>query len=100
MDNEGFKENFAMIIPLGAHKPELLEEDPRGAPIYRGCGAGGPCACTGRCREITGWSQDPDKLAAHREYIKKHNELQTKGLPFNYTIKDNGDGTKTWTREA
>lgn len=37
---------------------EADKEPPKRIPIYRGCGANGPCFCTGRCRDIVGY-RDP-----------------------------------------
>jgi hypothetical protein len=34
------------------------KEPPKRIPIYRGCGANGPCFCSGRCREVIGY-RDP-----------------------------------------
>lgn len=34
------------------------DEPPKRIPILRGCGANGPCFCTGRCRDIIGY-RDP-----------------------------------------
>lgn len=92
-----FPENFGMLIPMQAfHVPEMVE-DPRGAPIYRGCGIapGDWCACTGRCREVVGWSQDPAKLAIHREEIKKYNDNRHKVIDYGKLDKNN-DGSYTW----
>jgi len=70
---EDFMKNFALIIPQEAFEVPEMVEDPRGAPILKGCDAIGGCACTGRCKEVIGWTQDPEALAAHREYIKWYN---------------------------
>lgn len=95
---EDYKKNFAMIIPLEAFEVPEMVEDPRGAPIYRGCKAE-LCACTGRCKDVIAWSQDPDILAHHREYIKQYNENRNKPNPlFRYDAfsEENPDGFFTW----
>lgn len=73
-DEYDYLKNFGMIIPTEAFERSEMVEDPRGAPILKGCQAIGGCACTGRCKEIIGWTQDPKALAEHREYIKWYNK--------------------------
>ncbi len=57
--DDDFMKNFGMFIPDKPHVIPDLVEDPRGAPIYKGYKAIGGCACTGACKEVIGWSQDP-----------------------------------------
>lgn len=71
--------NFCMLIPAEVTPLPVLKEDPRGAPLYAECPAQGePCACTGACRQIIGWSQDPKMIAEHQAFIERQ-ELLRKG---------------------
>jgi len=95
---EDFMKNYGMIIPQGAFTVPEMVEDPRGAPIYKGCDAE-LCACTGRCKEIVGWSQDPEKLAAHRDYIKQYNERRNKCIDIDYGEIKQENGIRFWERK-
>jgi hypothetical protein len=67
--------NFGMVILTTSIDP-FHKPDPNGAPIYAGCPAeDGWCACTGKCRKITGYNTDPDAIKAYHEQIDKLNEL-------------------------
>lgn len=77
IQKDDFMKNFGMIIPTEPFKIPEMVEDPNGAPIYAGCkGAESEwgCACTGRCKQIVDYSQEPEKLAAYREHIRQYNE--------------------------
>lgn len=97
MQDQSLK-NFGMLIPQQAWEPPKMVEDPNGAPIYRGCDAS-LCACTGRCKEIIGYSQDPEDLRNYRERIERYNQPRK---PFNYgtlsePVTKDGVTTRTWT---
>ncbi len=94
-EEKDFMKNFGMIIPAEAYKTPIIVEDERGAPIYADCPAkGGWCACTGACLVIIEYTKDPEKLAAHREYIKKYNEFLTRKL---ITPTVSGNGIRVWS---
>ncbi len=83
--------NFGMVIPQGPVEFPKMVEDPNGAPIYRGCNAK-VCACTGRCKEIIGYSQDPEDLLLYRELIEEYNKPRK---PFDYHIKPRSEDSPT-----
>jgi hypothetical protein len=93
-----FLKNFAMMVPLEPYNVPEKVEDPNGAPIYAGCeGAKSEwgCACTGACKKIIGYSQDPEKIAAYREQIHHHNENRNKIIDYG-KLNQNKGGSFKW----
>lgn len=96
---EESKNHFAMMIPDKPMEVGVLQPDPNGVPIYRGCKSNGPCACTGACQKIIGYDTDSEKVTEYHKRIERHNELLLERLKSFSThsriISDDGT-TKVW----
>lgn len=94
---DNFRNNYGMMIPLGFTEMEDIKADPNGVPIYAGCPANGPCACTGKCKKIIGYDTNPDKIKAYYEDIERRNKLLKErrssfGGNFKYKNIEGSDG--------
>lgn len=83
---------FGMLIP--ATSCDLFHKaDPRGVPVYDKCPSSGPCFCTGKCRRITGFITDPEKIKEYHAHIDKLNDLLRVRLQGLNTFREEQQGS-------
>jgi hypothetical protein len=95
--------NFGMMIPTNSCDP-FHRPDQNGVPVYDKCPAEGElCACTGKCRRITGYKTDPESVKKYHEQIEALNKLTKERMRSLYNpptlISDDGV-TQIYTWEA